>query len=384
MTARRHAVSADCVFDGAAVRPHHAVVVEGETIAALMPRREVPGSVSVQALPDGAWLAPGFIDVQVNGGGDVLFNDDPSPESIAAITAAHRRFGTTSLLPTLITDSLGKMRAAGAAVEAAMAHNPSVLGIHFEGPWLSPEKPGIHDQALIHPPRRDEIELILGPRSGVTLVTLAPEQVPAGLIAKLASAGVRLSLGHSMATYAETKAAIAQGVTGFTHLFNAMRPIGAREPGPIVAALETPGVWYGMIVDGFHVDPAVLRLALRGAARPMLVTDAMPPVGGSRSNFTLQGRDITLKEGRCMGLDGTLAGAALDMASAIRNCISVLELSLTAALRAASSEPARFLGIADRLGRLSPGYCADMVALDPGTIEVLATWVAGEKTGPAG
>lgn len=381
MTVSRHAVAADCVFDGAAVRPHHAVVIEGETIMAIMPRREVPGVVSVQALRDGAWLAPGFIDVQVNGGGDMLFNDDPSPDSIAAITAAHRNFGTTSLLPTLITDALGRMRAASAAVEAAMARNPSVLGIHFEGPWLSPEKPGIHDPAHIRPPRREEIELVLGPRGGVTLVTLAPEQAPAGLIAKLASAGLRLSLGHSMATYAETKAALAEGLTGFTHLFNAMRPIGAREPGPIVAALETPNAWYGLIVDGFHVDPAVLKLALRGAARPMLVTDAMPPVGGSRSGFTLQGRDIALTEGRCIGPDGTLAGAALDMASAVRNCVTLLDMPLTAALRAASSEPARFLGIADRLGRLSPGCRADMVAIDPGAIEVLESWVAGQKSG---
>jgi len=380
MTDRPRAIAADCVFDGAAIRPHHAVVVEGETISAVIPRQEVPKSVSVKALPDGAWLAPGFIDVQVNGGGDVLFNDNPSSESIAAITAAHRNFGTTSLLPTLITDSLGKMRAAGAAVEAARAQNPSVLGIHFEGPWLSPERPGIHDPAHIRPPRREEIELLLGARGGVALVTLAPEQVPGDLIGELARAGLRVSLGHSMATYAETKAAIAQGLTGFTHLFNAMRPIGAREPGPIVAALETPGAWYGLIVDGVHVDPAVLKLALRSAAWPMLVTDAMPPVGGSRSSFTLQGREITLKEGRCTGRDGTLAGAALDMASAVRNCVSLLELPLTAALRAASTEPARFLGVTDRLGALKPGCRADMVALDPGTIEVLATWVAGEMS----
>jgi N-acetylglucosamine-6-phosphate deacetylase len=213
------------------------------------------------------------------------------------------------------------------------------------------------------------------------MVTLAPEQVPADLIGELARAGVRVALGHSMATYAETKAAIANGLTGVTHLFNAMRPIAAREPGPIVAALETPGVWYGMIVDGLHVDPAVLKLALRSVARPMLVTDAMPPVGGRRSSFTLQGREITVADGRCTGRDGTLAGAALDMATAVRNCVELLDMPLTAALRAASTEPARFLGITDRLGRLSPGCRADMVALDPGAVEVLATWVAGRKSG---
>jgi N-acetylglucosamine-6-phosphate deacetylase len=377
MTRQRFAIAADWVFDGAVVRPHHAVVVEGETIADVVPRLDAPNPV--HSLPEGAWLAPGFIDIQVNGGGDILFNDDPSPEAIAAITAAHRRFGTTSLLPTVITDSLSKMRAARAAVEAAM-HNHSVLGIHFEGPWLSPGKPGIHDPAHIRPPARDEIEVVAAPGRGVVVVTLAPEEVPADLIGELARAGLRVSLGHSMASYGETKAAIAQGLTGFTHLFNAMRPIAARHPGPIVAALETPGVWYGMIADGVHVDFAVLKLALRSVARPMLVSDAMPPVGGSRSSFTLQGRKITLRDGRCTGQDGTLAGAALDMATAVRNCVEFLDMPLTAALRAASAEPANFLGIADRLGRLKPGCRADMVGLDPGTVEVLATWVAGQSS----
>jgi N-acetylglucosamine-6-phosphate deacetylase len=377
MKRKQHAVGAECLFDGGAVRTNHAVVIEGETIVAVVPRAEVSGPKVID-LPDGAWLAPGFIDVQVNGGGDRLFNDDPGPETILAITAAHRKFGTTGLLPTLITDSTAKMREARAAITAAMKDNPGVLGIHFEGPWLSPDKPGIHDAVQIRAPEREEIELV-ATGSGVTLVTLAPEEVPPDLVGELARAGVRVALGHSMATYAETKAAIAQGLTGFTHLFNAMRPIGSREPGPIVAALETPGAWYGMIVDGFHVDPAVLKLALRSVARPMLVTDAMPPVGGSRPNFSLQGREISVSGGHCTGADGTLAGAALDMASAVRNCVEHLDMPLTAALRAASAEPARFLGITDRLGRLAPGCRADMVALDPGRVEVLATWVAGEK-----
>jgi N-acetylglucosamine-6-phosphate deacetylase len=380
MIGRQFAIAADCVFDGAAVRRDHAVVVEDGTIVALMPRLEVPGSASVQNLPDGAWLAPGFIDIQVNGGGDVLFNDDPTPEAIAAIAAAHRRFGTTSLLPTLITDSAPRMRAARAAVEAAMEHNPAVLGIHFEGPWLSPDKPGIHDPAHIRKPQAEDIDVIGLEGDGSVMVTLAPEQVGPDLIGQLARAGVRVALGHSMASYGETKAAIRQGLTGFTHLFNAMRPIAARDPGPIVAALETPGAWYGIIVDGVHVDPAVLKLALRSVARPMLVSDAMPPVGGSRPRFTLQGREITVSDGRCTGPDGTLAGAALDMASAVRNAVGLLDMPLTAALRAASTEPARFLGITDRLGRLSPGCRADMVALDPDTVKVRATWLAGRKS----
>ena len=172
------------------------------------------------------------------------------------------------------------MRAALDAVDRAVPVNPSVLGIHLEGPFLSPEKPGVHDPAMFRRPTAEDGEHLTARRAGVTLVTLAPEQVPEGFVARLAKAGVRVSLGHSMATYAQTKAALAQGLTGFTHLFNAMRQPASREPGPVVAALEAPDAWFGMIVDGHHVDPAMLRLALRGAARPMLVTDAMPTVGG--------------------------------------------------------------------------------------------------------
>jgi N-acetylglucosamine-6-phosphate deacetylase len=180
-----------------------------------------------------------------------------------------------------------------------------------------------------------------------------------------------------MATYAETRAAMAEGLTGFTHLFNAMRPLGSREPGPIAAALESPAAWFGMIVDGAHVDPAMLRLALRGAARPMLVTDAMPPVGGRRSGFALYGDEITVRDGQCTRSDGTLAGSVLSMAAAVRNCVRLLDAPLETALRFASAHPASFLGLGDRLGRLAPGYRADLVAIDPREMEVLDTWIAG-------
>jgi N-acetylglucosamine-6-phosphate deacetylase len=180
-----------------------------------------------------------------------------------------------------------------------------------------------------------------------------------------------------MATYAETQEAIAAGLTGFTHLFNAMRGLESREPGPIAAALERDDVWYGLIVDGFHVAPAMLRLALRGRGRPILVTDAMPPVGGTTATFTLNGTKISAREGRCARQDGRLAGACLDMATAIRNCVRSLGVPLTEAIRFASVNPAEFLGVADKLGRLAPGRRADMVAIDPETIEVHRTWVAG-------
>jgi N-acetylglucosamine-6-phosphate deacetylase len=270
------------------------------------------------------------------------------------------------------------MRAALDAANRAAAVNPSVAGLHIEGPFISPEKPGVHDPAFIRLPTQQDLELLTAPRKGVTLVTLAPERMPAGFIAKLASAGVRVSLGHSMATYGETKAALAEGLTGFTHLFNAMRQLSSRDPGPIAAALETPDAYFGMIVDGEHADPAMLRLALRGAGHPMLVTDAMPPVGGSNPAFMLYGQEMAVRGGRCVRADGTLAGAALDMATAVRNCVQLLGVPLTRALRFASAEPARFLGLDASLGWLAPGYRADMAAFHPGTLKIHGTWIAGE------
>jgi N-acetylglucosamine-6-phosphate deacetylase len=376
----RHAVTAGTVFNGDEVLPDRAVVIEGAFIRGVVPLGELPSSLPVMTLPDRMWLAPGFIDTQVNGGGDVLFNDDPTPAGIAAIARAHRKFGTTALLPTLITDTPAKMREALDAVHRAAAVNPGVLGIHFEGPFLSPEKPGVHNIAMIRPPGPKDLEMLTAPGPGLKLITLAPERVPPGFVAELAQKGALVSLGHSMATYAQTKVALAEGLTGFTHLFNAMRPLGSREPGPIAAALETPGVRFGMIVDGVHVHPAMLRLALRGAARPMLVTDAMPPVGGEKTGFTLYGQKISVLDGTCLRADGALAGAALDMATAVRNTVKLLDVPLATALRFASTEPAEFLGLGATLGRLASGYRADMVAFDPKDVGVHASWVAGEIT----
>jgi N-acetylglucosamine-6-phosphate deacetylase len=371
------AIAAETLFDGESVQQNCAVVIEDGRIANVATRAGIPLGIRVHELPDGAWLAPGFIDVQVNGGGDVLFNDDPTPDGIKAIVRAHRRFGTTGLLPTLITDRDSKMRHARDAVEAAMTSQPGVLGIHFEGPFLSPEKPGVHDPDLIRPPDFFHRDLITGLPGACVLVTLAPEILPDGFLKALVSTGVRVALGHSMATYDETKAAMSEGLTGFTHLFNAMRPLMAREPGPAAAALEVPGCWFGLIADGFHVSPAMLRLALRGLGTPMLVTDAMPCVGGEKRDFTLYGRTIRTRNGRCTTEDGTLAGSAIDMASTVRNCVQLLGVALTDALRFASRTPAEFLGAGDRLGRIAPGYRADLVAFQPATIDVITTWVAG-------
>jgi N-acetylglucosamine-6-phosphate deacetylase len=376
--AEQFAIAADHLFDGATVHAQAVALVEGERIVSVLPRRELPRGAKVTELPAGAWLAPGFVDIQVNGGGDVLFNDDPSAATIATMLTAHRRFGTTSMLPTLISDTDEKMQRAARAVSEAMRSAPGVLGIHFEGPYLSPHRPGVHDARMIRAATQADIARLSSVEGGVTLVTLAPEQAPAGFVAALRARGVRVALGHSNASYEQTRAALAEGVSGFTHLFNAMPPLIAREPGPIAAALESVDASYSLIVDGVHVAPATLRLALRGKGRPILITDAMPPVGGKRPEFALYGHRVEVRDGRCTRQDGTLAGAVLDMATAVKNCVELLEIKLEKALQMASAAPADFLGLGDRLGRIRAGYRADLVAFNPDGMAVLETWVAGK------
>lgn len=375
-SSKEYAIVADHVFDGRTAHDQAAVVIHGSRIVDLVPQSSLMCE-NVFELPSGAWLAPGFIDIQVNGGGDVLFNDDPTPDTIKRIAAAHRRFGTTSFLPTLITDTPEKMRAAIAAVDAVAEQEPSVLGIHLEGPYLSPEKAGVHDVTLLRSPTNSDVELLLAPRKAVRLITLAPERVPRGFISSMARAGVLVALGHSMATYTETRAAMDEGLSGFTHLFNAMHPLESREPGPIAAAIESSKAWFGMIVDGHHVDPAMLRLALRGSGHPMLVTDAMPPVGGREAKFNLYGLEVEVVAGRCLYPDGRLAGAFLDAASAVRNAVNLLHVPLEDALRYASTNPAEFLNLGHVLGKIARGYRADLVGFDAQTLTVLRTWVAG-------
>jgi N-acetylglucosamine-6-phosphate deacetylase len=328
---------------------------------------------------EGQLLLPGFIDVQVNGGGGVLFNDDPSLESIRAIGAAHRQFGTTGFLPTLISDDLDTIGQAIAAVQASLdARLPGVLGIHIEGPFLNWARRGVHDPKHLRRLDNGVISLLCSLRGGRTVLTLAPEMTTTAMIAQLSASGILLSAGHSDANFAQTSAAIAHGVRGFTHLFNAMAPLAPREPGIVGAALFDANTWCGIIVDGHHVDPVMLKLALRCKRHDkfMLVTDAMPPVGSPQPSFVLQGRTIHVKDGVCRDENGTLAGTGLDMSTAVRNAVSLLGLEIAQAARMASEYPAAFLGLEKELGRIAPGYRANLALLDD-DLQVRRTWIEG-------
>jgi len=327
----------------------------------------------------GQMLLPGFIDIQVNGGGGVLFNDQPTVEAIRAIGAAHRRFGTTGFLPTLISDDLERIGEAIAAAGRAAAEVPGALGVHIEGPFLNQERKGIHDPAKFR--RLDEraLQLLTSLERGRLLVTLAPEMTTPEMIARLAGAGVIVAAGHTDGTYEEIVAALKAGLTGFTHLFNAMSPLATRRPGVVGAALDDTKSWCGIIVDGSHVAPAALRVALktRGADKLMLVTDGMPSVGSETKTFLLQGRAISVVDGICVDENGVLAGTDLDMAGAVRNATTMLGVDLPTAVRMASRVPAEFLGLGHELGRIAPGYRADLVRATD-TMEILESWIGGE------
>ena len=333
---------------------------------------------------NGGMLLPGFIDTQVKGGGGVLFNDDPSVATIRKIVAAHRRFGTTSLLPTLISDDLSVITRAINAVSAAMSGNvPGVIGVHLEGPFLNEARKGTHDARKFRALDGAAVALLCSLNVGRTLVTLAPEMTSPETLASLAASGVILSAGHTNATYAEMESALRHGVTGFTHLFNAMSPLGSREPGVVGAALLDANSWCGIIVDGYHVSPEMLRIALRCKRhdRFILVTDAMANVGTSLTSFMLQGKKISVCDGRCVDEQGTLSGSALDMASAIRNTVAMLDIDLAEAVRMASTYPAEFLGLGHELGRIAPGYRANLVLADD-RLNVQDTWIDGRREEP--
>jgi len=357
----------------------HALLLAGARIEGLVAADDPRCRDALREDLGGQLLVPGFVDIQVNGGGGVLFNDTPGVEAIRLIGAAHRRYGTTAFLPTVISDDLGTIGRAIAAVQAAIdAGTPGVLGIHVEGPFLNQQRRGVHDARHLRVLDAALVPALGALRGGRTLLTLAPEMTTPAVIAELVRAGIIVAAGHSNATFAQVAAAIGSGLRGFTHLFNAMSPLTPREPGVVGAALFDQSTWCGIIVDGHHVDPVSLRIALRCKRhdRFVLVTDAMPPVGSPAATFVLQGRTIRVVDGVCRDDNGTLAGTALDMAAAVRNAVSLLGLELAEAVRMASEYPAEFLGLGHELGRIAVGYRANLALLDDALV-VRRTWIDG-------
>lgn len=367
------------IFTGEAWFDDHALIIDGDRIRDLVPLAALPADITRCDL-GGRMLLPGLFDTQVNGGGGALFNDAPSVATLRTIAAAHRQYGTTALLPTLISDDLAVVEKAIAAVEQAINEKvPGIVGIHLEGPFLNPARKGVHNAEKFRTIDEAAFNLLTSLKVGKTLVTLAPELTTPEIIRRLADAGVTVAAGHSAADYAQTRAALAAGLSSFTHLFNAMTPFTSREPGMVGAALEDAESYCGIIVDGYHVHPATLKVAVaaKTKGRMVLVTDAMPTVGAANKEFILNGEVIRSENGRCATATGTLAGSDLDMLSAVRNSVALLGLELSEAVRMASVYPAAMMGLENELGSLKPGYKANMILVDD-ELNLLNSWIDGQ------
>ncbi|MHA6731126.1 N-acetylglucosamine-6-phosphate deacetylase [Devosia sp. A369] len=371
------------IFDGHRWHDDAALLVEFGHVSGIVRSDAVPANAVVTRL-DGGSVVPGFVDLQVNGGGGVLFNNAPSVESIRTICAAHAQFGTTALLPTLITDTVAVNVAAMAAGKAAAEQGvPGFIGLHLEGPHLSLARKGTHDPALIRPMDEADLARLIAARADLPnlIVTVAAETVTPEQIRALADAGIIVSIGHSDADAATAGAAVAAGASMATHLFNAMSQLGNREPGVVGAVLTGDTVWAGLIADGIHVHPAAIEIALRaksGTGRIFLVTDAMSQTGTDLKSLTLNGRTITRADGALRLADGTLAGADLDMIDAVEFMHSRIGLPFEEALRMASLYPAQAMGIEDQFGHLQPGAIASFAHLSDDR-QMRATWIAGSE-----
>ena len=373
-----YALCGATVFDGEHFLTDHCVIVENGYIADVLNTSRLPGHIACQQL-EGGILAPGFIDIQVNGGGDVMLNNAPDKETVHTMTTAHHGSGTTSMLPTIISDTTSNQQACVSAVQAAQADgNLSVLGVHIEGPFFAPEKRGAHRASMIRQPEDTDIDWLCSLEVTSTIVTLAPEHTRTGQIRQLTEAGIHVCAGHTNAQYEQIQNAIAEGLRGFTHVFNAMSPLTSREPGTVGAALDSETTWIGLIADGHHVHPASLAIAHRAKPRgkTLLVSDAMATVGGKNSFFELYGEKIKEKDGRLINSDGVLAGSAIGMIDAVRIATTAAKIPLDESLRMAALYPAEFLQRDDQLGRIAIGYRADLVHFHD-NFTVQHTWVAG-------
>jgi len=365
-------ISVEQLFDGESLLSNQTLRVENGVIKSLGKNQSDEHCVA-------ATLIPGFIDVQVNGGGGCLFNQKPNLESIQLIGKAHQKFGTTGWLPTLVTDSFEKMSLAADAIALAIKNRePGVLGIHFEGPYLSSAKKGVHSEELIRSICDKEIALLTRADLGQVVITVAPENISNAQIKKLVSRNVIVCLGHSDATFEQTNQALKAGATGFTHLFNAMSAFTSREPGMVGAALLDEKSYAGIILDGIHVHPQTAYLASKQKKNLILVTDAMPPVGSRATEFDFFGQKINRCGDRLTDQNGRLAGSSLDMLSAVNNASQMLQLNWFDAVNLASKKPAEFLGLNERYGTLKKGAAASMLLLDENK-KIISSWIDGIK-----
>ncbi len=373
-----YALSNCKIYTGSDVLTEHAVIIDNDLIQSVVPVAELPEGIEEKNL-NGANLSPGFIDLQLNGCGGVMLNDDITAETMQIMHEANLKSGCTSFLPTLITTSNDDMRSAiSAAREYHNKYQNQSLGLHLEGPYLNVAKKGIHNVDFIRPSDEEMIDLICENTDVITKVTLAPELNNPEHIRRLKAAGVVVSIGHTNATYKEARKGFEAGISFATHLFNAMTPMVGREPGVVGAIYDTPEVYAGIIADGFHVDYANIRIAhkIKGD-KLVLVTDATAPAGANMDHFIFVGKKVYYREGKCVDENGTLGGSALTMIEAVQNTVEHAGIALDEALRMATLYPASAIGVEKRLGRIRTGMVANLTVFDR-DFNVKATVVNGQ------
>ncbi|EEY39061.1 N-acetylglucosamine-6-phosphate deacetylase [Vibrio mimicus] len=366
------------IYTGNDVLVKHAVIINGDKIETICPIESLPSDIKVVDL-NGANLSPGFIDLQLNGCGGVMFNDEITAKTIDIMHKANLKSGCTSFLPTLITSSDENMRQAIAAAREYQSQYPNQsLGLHLEGPYLNVMKKGIHSVDFIRPSDDSMIDTVCANSDVIAKVTLAPENNKPEHIEKLVKAGIVVSIGHTNATYAEARQSFESGITFATHLFNAMTPMVGREPGVVGAIYDTPDVYAGIIADGFHVDYANIRIAhkIKGE-KLVLVTDATAPAGAEMDYFIFVGKKVYYRDGKCVDENGTLGGSALTMIEAVQNTVEHVGIALDEALRMATLYPAKAIGVDDKLGRIKKGMIANLTVFDR-DFNVKATVVNGQ------
>ncbi|MGC7890885.1 N-acetylglucosamine-6-phosphate deacetylase [Vibrio anguillarum] len=366
------------IYTGSDVLVDHAVIINNELIEAVCPITDLPQNIATQDL-NGANLSPGFIDLQLNGCGGVMLNDEVTATTMQIMHKANLKSGCTSFLPTLITSSDEDMcKAISAAREYHSQYKNQSLGLHLEGPYLNVMKKGIHSVDFIRPSDDNMITTMCENSDVIAKVTLAPEHNNPEHIERLVKAGIVVSIGHTNATYTEARQSFESGITFATHLFNAMTPMVGREPGVVGAIYDTPEVYAGIIADGFHVDYANIRIAhkIKGE-KLVLVTDATAPAGANMDYFIFVGKKVYYRDGKCVDENGTLGGSALTMIEAVQNTVEHVGIALDEALRMATLYPAKAIGVDHKLGRIKKGMVANLTAFDR-DFNVQATVVNGQ------
>ncbi|MGO2404234.1 N-acetylglucosamine-6-phosphate deacetylase [Vibrio litoralis] len=366
------------IYTGHDVLTEHAVLVDADKIQSIVKVDDLPKEIETHDL-QGANLSPGFIDLQLNGCGGVMLNDEITAETMHIMHKANLKSGCTSFLPTLITSSDEDMQQAiSAAREYQQRYQNQSLGLHLEGPYLNVLKKGIHRPDFIRQSDDEMIQTICDNHDVIAKVTLAPEQNEPEHIQRLRDAGIVVSIGHTNATYQEARQSFANGITFATHLFNAMTPMVGREPGVVGAIYDTSEVYAGIIADGFHVDYANIRIAhkIKGD-KLVLVTDATAPAGADMDHFIFVGKKVYYRDGKCVDENGTLGGSALTMIEAVQNTVEHVGIALDEALRMATLYPARAIGVERQLGEIKPGMVANLTVFDR-DFNVKATVVNGQ------